>query len=73
MLFNTDSEFRSLSYSIYPKAIKKVKELEGEGEMIYNFIRDEHRIRSEFTLEQQGVHITESIDKWIPTLSKSMV
>ncbi len=43
LLFNTDSEFRSLSYAIYPKAIKKVKELEGEGKMIFNFIRDEHR------------------------------
>ena len=25
LLFNTDSEFRSLSYAIYPKAIKKVQ------------------------------------------------
>ncbi len=54
LLFNTDSEFRSLSYSIYPKAIKRVKELEGEGEMIYHFIRDEHRIENEFRLDQQN-------------------
>ena len=65
LLYNTDSEFRSLSYAIYPQAIKRVKELEGEGEMIYNFLRDEHRIRSEFTIEQQSICITESIDKWI--------
>ena len=70
LLFSSDSEFRSLSYSIYPKAIKRVKELEGEGEMIYNFIRDEHRIRSEFTLEQQNIHITEDIDKWISATFK---
>lgn len=70
LLYNSDTEFRSLSYSIYPKAIKRVKELEGEGEMIFNFIRDEHRIRSEFTLEQQGIHITDSIDKWISNTFK---
>lgn len=70
LLFSTDSEFRSLSYAIYPKAIKKVKELDGEGEMIYNFIRDEHKIRSEFTLEQQSIHITDNIDKWISNTFK---
>ena len=70
LLFNTDAEFRSLSYAVYPKAIKKVKELEGEGEMIYNFIRDEHRVRSEFTLEQQNTHITDDIDKWISNTFK---
>ncbi len=70
LLFNSDTEFRSLSYAIYPKAIKKVKELEGEGEMIYIFLRDEHRIQSEFTLEHQGIHITEKIDKWISNTFK---
>ena len=70
LLFNTDAEFRSLSYAVYPKAIKKVKELEGEGEMIYNFIRDEHRVRSEYTLEQQNTHITDDIDKWISNTFK---
>ncbi|MBQ6361840.1 MAG: hypothetical protein IJH81_03190 [Lachnospiraceae bacterium] len=70
LLFNTDSEFRSLSYAIYPKAIKKVKALEGEGEMIYKFIRDKHRIRSEFTLEDQSIHITDNIDQWISNTFK---
>ena len=70
LLFNTDAEFRALSYSIYPQAIKRVKELEGEGEMIYNFIRDEHRVRSEFTLEQQNIHIIDNIDKWIANTFK---
>jgi len=70
LLYNTDSEFRSLSYAIYPKAIKKVKELEGEGEMIYNFIRDEHRKKSEFSIDQQSIHITDAIDKWISNTFK---
>ena len=65
LLYSTDAEFRAMSYAIYPTAIKKVKELDGEGEMIYLFIRDEHRIKSELSLEQQGIHITDDIDKWI--------
>ena len=70
LLFDTDAEFRALSYKIYPKAIKRVKELEGEGEMIYNFIRDEHRRRSELSLTQQSAQITENIDKWISNTVK---
>ena len=71
LLYNSDSEFRSLSYSIYPQVIKKDRELEGEGEMIYNFIRDEFRIRSEFTLELLRDYRVESLhlqmingDRW---------
>ena len=70
LLYNTDSEFRSLSYSIYPKAIKRVPELEGDGEMIFKFIRDEHRVKNEFTIEQQNIHITDSIDQWVSNTYK---
>ena len=63
------------NFALYPmlfirRQLKRVKELEGEGEMIYNFIRDEHRVRSEFTLEQQNTHITDDIDKWISNTFK---
>jgi len=67
LLFSTDAEFRSLSYAIYPKAIKKVKELDGEGEMIYQFIRDEFRRRNESAWLNHNIHITDNIDKWIST------
>ena len=70
LLFSTDAEFRSLSYEIYPKAIKKVRELEGEGEMIYRFIRDEFKRRNEYVLVQLNMHITDSIDKWMMTTYK---
>ena len=70
LLYSTDAEFRSLSYSIYPKAIKRVKELDGDGEMIFNFIRDEQRVRNEFTIEHQNIHITDSIDQWVSNTYK---
>ena len=72
LLYSTDAEFRSLSYSIYPKAIKRVKELDGDGEMIFNFIRDEHRVRNEFTIDHQNIHITDSIDQWVSNTYKKV-
>ncbi len=65
LLYSTDAEFRSLSYALYPKAVKKIKALDGEGEMIYQFIRDEFRRRSEYDLVQMNMHITDKIDKWM--------
>ena len=70
LLFSTDEEFHDLSRAIYPKVINKVDELEGEEEMIYRFIRDEYRIRSEFTPEHQSFHITDDIDEWISNTFK---
>ena len=46
LLYDSEAEFRALSYDIYPKIIKKYKFLEGHSEMIYRFIKDEHRVRS---------------------------
>jgi len=65
LLFSTDAEFRSLSDAIYLQVVDKIRELTGENEMIYNFIRDEHRIQSKFYSWQQTTHITDDIDKWI--------
>ena len=70
LLFSTDTEFRALTCKIYPEVIKKVNELAGEEEMIYKFLRDEHRIRSKFESYQQSIHITDSIDAWITNTFK---
>lgn len=65
LLFSTDAEFRAISYEVYPKAIKKFPVLEGQGEMIYEFIKDVHRIDSSRTVWDQKAHITEAVDAWI--------
>ena len=65
LLYDSEAEFRALSYEIYPKVIKKFKFLEGQSEMIFLFIKDEHRVRNLPYPYDQGYHISENIDEWI--------
>ena len=65
LLYDSEAEFRALSYEVYPKAMKRYKFLEGHAEMIYRFLKDEHRLRSLFNGEDELPHIYESIDEWV--------
>ncbi|GAB6171960.1 hypothetical protein JCM15765_14380 [Paradesulfitobacterium aromaticivorans] len=65
LLYDSEPEFRSLSYEIYPKAIKSFKFLEGQSEMIYLFIKDAHKVKSLFAPYDQGFFISEGINEWI--------
>lgn len=64
LLYDSEAEFRALSYEVYPKIIKKFKYLEGHSEMIFRFIKDEHRIQSRFR-EYDDYYISEEINEWI--------
>ena len=64
LLYDSDAEFRALSYEVYPKIIKKFKYLEGHSEMIFRFIKDEHRVRSMFH-DYDDFYISEKINEWI--------
>ena len=61
-LYDSESEFRAISYEVYPKAIKRFTFLEGQSEMVYRFIKDQHRI---YNLMDDDFHISEHIDAWI--------
>ena len=64
LLYDTEAEFRALSYEIYPKVIKKFKFLNNQSERIYIFIKERHRVDSLFS-SYDDYHICESIDEWI--------
>jgi hypothetical protein len=64
LLYNTEAEFRALSYDIYPKAVKKFKFLEGQSEIIYQFIKEAHKIRNNI-INFSDIYISESINEWI--------
>jgi len=70
LLFDSEAEFRALSYEIYPKAMKKFKFLEGQSEMVYMFIKDEHRVRSLFRQYDQEFYISDEINEWIDSTYK---
>ncbi len=65
LLYDSEAEFRALSYEIYPKAIKSFKFLEGQSEMIYLFIKDAHRVESQFTPYEKEIYISDNINEWI--------
>ncbi len=64
LLYNSDAEFRALSYNIYPKIIKKFKFLNNHSEYIFLFIKDQHRVDSLLSPYNE-YHITDTIDEWI--------
>ncbi|MPM10609.1 hypothetical protein SDC9_56941 [bioreactor metagenome] len=65
LLYDSEAEFRALSYKVYSNAIKRFDFLDGHSEMIYLFIKDYFKIESSFSSYNQGFAISESIDEWI--------
>ncbi|HQA59348.1 MAG TPA: hypothetical protein PK033_15945, partial [Acetivibrio sp.] len=64
-LYNTDSEFRNISYDCYTKLIKKLPFLKDQTEMLFLFIKDYHRVQSQKHFEFGVPTITEEISDWI--------
>lgn len=46
MLFNSDSEFRGLSYECYSRLSTKHSFIKEHTEMIFNVIKEQHKIKS---------------------------
>lgn len=64
-LYNSDKEFRSLSYDCYSKLIKRFPFLKDQTEMLFLFIKEYHRVISEPDEEFENLFISEEIDDWI--------
>ncbi|QIB67804.1 hypothetical protein Ami103574_00045 [Aminipila butyrica] len=45
-IFNTESEFREVSYELYKRITKRIPELKGQSEMIFQFIKAYHKKRA---------------------------
>lgn len=69
-LYNTDSEFRSLSYDCYSQLIKKLPLLKEQTEMLFLFIKDHHRVKSQSELYQEIPFIDERITEWVEETRK---
>lgn len=64
-LYNTDSEFRNVSYDCYSKLIKKLPFLKDQTEMLFMFIKDYHRIESHQKFDSRRPIISGEINDWI--------
>ncbi|MFZ5966186.1 MAG: hypothetical protein ACOYVK_03330 [Bacillota bacterium] len=74
LIYNTDKEFRSISYDCYSQLIKKHPFLKDQTELLFLFIKDYHRIQSQRSWLFNIPFISEGINNWIEdTWSKHQV
>ncbi|WP_010245803.1 hypothetical protein [Acetivibrio cellulolyticus] len=64
-LFDTDSEFRNVSYDCYSRLIKKLSFLKDQTEMLFLLIKDYHRVESEQRFGFGIPSISEEITNWV--------
>jgi len=65
LLYSSDSDFRRISYECYAKLVGRNPYLKDDTEMLFRFIKDHHRIKSESMFGNEFPAIQEDIDKWI--------
>ncbi|MDD7794787.1 hypothetical protein [Clostridium sp. 'White wine YQ'] len=64
-LYDTDSDFRNVSYDCYSKLIKKFSFLKDLTEMLFLFIKDYHRVESQKRFNFGTPSVSEEINDWI--------
>lgn len=64
-LYNTEQEFRSVSYDCYAQLIKKNPFLKEQAEMLFHFIKDHHQIQSNPISDFNNGYISEEIGEWL--------
>ncbi len=73
-LYDTDSEFRNVSYDCYSKLIKRLPFLKDQTEMLFLFIKDYHRVESQQRFNFGIPTISNDINDWIDkTWAKHLV
>ncbi|SCY24630.1 hypothetical protein SAMN03080606_01116 [Alkaliphilus peptidifermentans DSM 18978] len=73
-LYDSDKEFRSLSYDCYSKLVKKFPFIKDQTEILFLFIKDYHRVMSQREIKKESVFISDEINQWIEsTWSKYQV
>ena len=63
-LFDSDSEFRSISYDCYSKLVKKLPMLKDQTEMMFQFIREFHRVKSKSIEYFEPPVICDAFEEW---------
>jgi len=64
LLYSEESEFRTVSYDCYAKLIKKHPYLKNDTEMLFRFIKNYHKLRSQPSTEYQQLFISSEISEW---------
>ena len=65
LLYDSDAEYRALSYKIYAKAIKRLPFLSGQSENLFNLLRDIHTDDSVMTPYQEERILPGDVNDWV--------
>ncbi len=65
LLYDSDAEYRALSYRIYAKAIKKLPFLSGQSENLFNLLKDIHTDDSVMTPFQEEYILPGDVNDWV--------
>ena len=65
LLYNSDAEYRALSYGIYAKAVKKFSFLSGQSENLFNLLKDIHTDESIMLPYQQERILPGDVNNWV--------
>ncbi len=65
LLYDSDAEYRALSYGIYAKAIKKLPFLSGQSENLFNLLKDIHTDDSIMTPFHEERILPGDVNEWV--------
>ncbi len=65
LLYDSDAEYRALSYGIYAKVIKKLPFLAGQSENLFNLLKDIHTDDSMMTPFQEKYILPGDVNEWV--------
>ena len=64
-LYDSDSEFRSISYDCYSKLVKKLPMLKDQTEMLFQFIKEYHRVKSQPAESLPSPIVCDEFEAWV--------
>ncbi len=65
LLYDSDAEYRALSYGIYAKAIKRLPFLSGQSENLFNLLKDIHTDDSIMTPFHEERILPGDVNEWV--------
>ena len=65
LLYDSDAEYRALSYGIYAKAVKKMPFLSGQSENLFELLKDIHTDDSVMTPFQEEYILPGDLNDWV--------
>ena len=65
LLYDSDAEYRALSYGIYAKAVKRLPFLSGQSENLFNLLKDIHTDDSIMSPFQEKYILPDDVNDWV--------